>query len=511
MGTIRPILCSLLALAADRAAAQTSSPEPVKPEVKIEAREDYLAIHVQGRTNIATATWQQRLLTGAQPDAAWQSFPGPAADGTLQWELPVPEGGWERVEVRALDGEKVIARGGKTRPRKILQHLTPEAVAALPEEQRPAWRDYLARSEELARAERHALAAECRALGKPVSAPAPGVSDEFELPSKVEVDRFKTPESHRLAEVLLSYQTPSGAWSKGVDYGQGARPPGAHWTAQGDGGWHYCGTLDNRSTTEQIRFLAWTFAATGRQDCREGALRGMEWLLTAQFPNGGWPQVFPLEPGYHEAITLNDGAMLHALEILLAVSRGEEPFSFAEEALRFRAAGAVERGLRCLLSCQVIVAGARTVWCAQHHPLTLAPMAARLKEPPSLSGAESAEMLKFLMRQSPLTAEVKEAVESALAWLEAHAIRGLRKTKNVEGKTDYVEDADSGEVYWARFYDVETAAPMFAGARDGIVYRSFSEMAKRNKVGYDYFTTKPGDIVTKERERWNKRWAKEGR
>lgn len=508
MRFLRPAIL-VLHVVATQGIAQTPAPDAaIKPEIRFEAREDYLAIHIRGTTNISGGSWQFRLLAAGTPDAPWQAFPGPATDGSLALDLPVPEDGWERVEARALDGDKTIASYGKSRPQKHLEHLTDQAVTALLEADQSAWRQYLEHSAGLAQTERRALAAECRALGLPVSKPAPAQSAEFELPSKVELASFNTAESAKLADAVLSYQTPSGGWSKAVDYSAGPRPPGTHWTSQSGDGWHYCGTLDNRSTTEQIRFLAWVFAASGREDCRDAALRGIEWLLAAQFPNGGWPQVFPLEPGYHEAITLNDGAMLHAIEILLAVSEGAEPFSFADEELRRRAAQAVERGLDCLLDCQVVVAGARTVWCAQHHPLTLAPMAARLKEPPALSGAESAEILKFLMRQGPVTPDVRQAVESALAWLEAHAIRGLRKTKNEAGKTDYVDDPASAEVYWARFYDVETGAPMFAGAQDGIVYSTFSEMARHNKVGYDYFTTKPAEIIGKERERWAKRLAK---
>jgi hypothetical protein len=66
-------------------------------------------------------------------------------------------------------------------------------------------------------------------------------------------------------------------------------------------------------------------------------------------------------------------------------------------------------------------------------------------------------------------------------------------------------------VYWARFYDVQTAKPMFPGAQDGIVYATFSEMAVKNKVGYDYFTTRPGELATKKLERWKKRLATEGK
>jgi hypothetical protein len=56
---------------------------------------------------------------------------------------------------------------------------------------------------------------------------------------------------------------------------------------------------------------------------------------------------------------------------------------------------------------------------------------------------------------------------------------------------------------------VKTAKPMFAGGQDGKVYDTFHEMAQHNKVTYDYFSTKPADVVGKEVDRWKKRIAKE--
>ena len=202
--------------------------------------------------------------------------------------------------------------------------------------------------------------------------------------------------------------------------------------------------------------------------------------------------------------------MVHALEVLRSVSLAEAPFTFLDDDMKQRAAQAYERGVACLLDCQVRIAGKRSVWCAQHDPLTLAPAAARLKEPPSLSGAESAELLKFLMRKGPITSAVRSAVEDAIAWLDAHKVTDMRKTKAESGKTDYVQDASSTEVYWARFYDLEQGKPIFAGAEDGKIYATYHEMAQHNKVAYDYYTTKPRDVVGKEMERWKRRMEKEG-
>jgi PelA/Pel-15E family pectate lyase len=380
--------------------------------------------------------------------------------------------------------------------------LTPERVAALPQREQLAWQSYLETSMTHAAHERDTLATECRRIETPTPRPASTSRKEFEFASDAPPAWYGSAEALQLAATVLSYQTPTGGWSKGIDYRNGPRAAGMSWTNNAGNPWHYCGTLDNRSTTSQMEFLAGLHAATGHQGARDGIARGLEWLLAAQYPNGGWPQNYPIEPGYHEAITLNDGAMLHALELLLSASEGREPFTFVNAGLRQRAAEAVTKGFACLLAAQVQVDGKPAVWCAQHDPLSLVPVAARLKEPPSLSGAESAELLRFLMRRGPISPELVQSIEGGLQWLANHRIVGLRKTKSADGKTDYTADPDSTEIYWARFYDLSTGAPIFAGAQDGIIYSSFHEMAQNNVVAYDYFTTKPAELLAIERERW---------
>lgn len=97
----------------------------------------------------------------------------------------------------------------------------------------------------------------------------------------------------------------------------------------------------------------------------------------------------------------------------------------------------------------------------------------------------------------------------AVKWFEGNRLTGLRKTKNDAGKTDYVPDPESKEVYWARFYDLETGKPIFPGADDGISYPTHTEMAAKNKVAYDFMSTRPRDLLAKELPRWKKRLEKE--
>lgn len=479
-----------------------------EPRLAVTAFADYLALHVTGTAPAGATSLQYRVAESDGPESSsWTaSATPPGSDGAFTLDLPLKSSRWSRVEVRALRGETVVAtREVRPKPRR-LEMVSAERIAALPAGEREAWASYLQRSNDRFEAEFDAMAAECRALRMPRSMPAPSAGGSFKLDGRSAAAWLVSEEGNELADVVISFQTPSGGWSKAVDYSAGPRQRGTHWTTQkGENGWHYCGTLDNRTTTEQIRFLADFYSVTHRQDAKAAALSGIEWLFAAQFPNGGWPQNYPMEPGYHEAITLNDDAMTNALEVMLDIAEGKEPFAFVDAALRVRARMAFEKGVACLVEAQVKVDGKRTVWCAQHDALTLAPVAARKKEPPSLSGLESTNLLKFFMRRAPMSSAINAMIEPALAWLDVHRVTGLRKTTNADGKTDYVPDVTSTEVYWARFYDVQTGKPMFAGAQDGIIYATYSEMITKNKAGYDYFTMKPAELLAKEATRWRKR------
>ncbi len=494
------------------AASALMAEDKPKPSIKLNTTSDFLAVHAKGTVPRETTALEYRFaatgeIAGESPWLPVEAKPG--EDGTFAFDVKLHTARWSELQVRALKGaEELVKKETHSMVSHDFEWLKTEAIQALPEAERTAWQVYMKRSLERSEHEYDLLSAECRKLSLPASHRPPGNRAELELDSDTPLEWFATAEAAKTAEAILSYQTPTGGWSKAVDYTTGPRRPGTHWSNQSDDGWHYCGTFDNRTTTEQIKFLAGVATATKRDDAKAGAIRGIEYLLEAQYPNGGWPQNYPVESGYHEAITLNDNAMVHVLEVLLAITSKKPAFAIVDDALRQRVQAAYDKGIACVLAMQVKVDGNLTVWCAQHEPLTLAPAHARSKEPPSLSGGESTEMLKFLMRSGPLTNEVKTAIEAGVAWLDTHRITGLRKTKNDKGKTDYVSDGSSSEVYWARFNDLKTGKPIFPGSQDGILYATFPEMAAKNKVAYDFLTNKPRDVIGKEVTRWKKRLAK---
>ena len=355
-------------------------------------------------------------------------------------------------------------------------------IASLPEADHAAWRAYLEKSGALQQQQRDALAAELKAAGLTKPLPAPdGGSFKWE--------KGKDAAAAVTAGVLLTWQLPCGGWSKAVDYRKGPRQPGMQWTTQTDP-WHYAATLDNRSTTDQLRMLAALHHAAPSAPVAQSIQRGVAWLLAAQFPGGGWPQVFPLEGGYHDNITLNDGAMLHAIEVLTLVKDGAEGFDCVDAGTRAACGKAVARGIHCLVACQQKRDGKPTAWCAQHDPVTLQPVGGRAYEPASLSGGESCEVVRFLMTLPHPDAGVIAAIEGALSWFAGVQLPG--------GKA-------GDPRRWARFYDLRTHTPVFGGKKDHKLYTDYPAMRANNPGGYDYFTTKPGDLIGKWAERWRKK------
>lgn len=374
---------------------------------------------------------------------------------------------------------------------------------SLPTAEQAPWLDYLEKSRTLARADEAALQAEVAANKLVVALRAPGGGD-FKLPKKTGDGWYAGDEAKALTESILSFQAPSGGWSKHLGFGQGPRKSGMQWTSQSDPGKpaHYLATFDNSSTTAEMHFLANAWLATKREDCKEAFVKGLNFIVAAQYPHGGWPQVYPLEGGYHDDVTFNDNAMTHILELLSGIARAEPCYGFLDPRQHQQAADALARGIQCVLKRQIKQDGRKTVWCSQFDPLTLTPSNARKMEPATLSGGESAGILKFLMSIRSPTPEIVACIEGGLKWFEEVKIIGIG-TRDVDGKTIYGADPTSAEIRWARFYDLRTSKPVFPG-RDGILYETFEAMAAKNKLGYDFYTSLPGSVVTTHQKKWRK-------
>jgi hypothetical protein len=204
------------------------------------------------------------------------------------------------------------AAGQQQPPAAEAALLAPARIAALPAAERAAWEAYLERSRALRERDRAALAAEVRAAGLERAVPAPAHNGFFvaDLGERVTDAWLAGPEAAGLAAAIVSYQTPAGGWSKRLSF-ERPRRPGESWASEGNQGW--IGTIDNGGTTEQLRFLAHITNVRAEPRWRGSFLAGLEYLLASQFPNGCFPQVYPLVGSYHDAVTFNDDATAHVL------------------------------------------------------------------------------------------------------------------------------------------------------------------------------------------------------
>jgi PelA/Pel-15E family pectate lyase len=310
---------------------------------------------------------------------------------------------------------------------------------------------------------------------------------------------YASAEARAIAASILQYQDPSGGWTKNTDM---TAPPSAEFLALEPK--HRAPTIDNKATTTQLAYLAMVVTATNDPALRAAFDRGFDYLLAAQYPNGGWPQFYPLVKGYYTHITYNDNAMVDVLNVLRETARGLAPFAFVDADRRAQAAAAVERGIACILRTQVKQDGHLTAWCAQHDETTLAPAWARNFEPPSLSGAESVGIVKFLMGVEQPTPEIIAAVEGAVRWFESSRIAGLRveNSTGTDGKRDRRAVADPAAApIWARFYELGTNRPLFLG-RDKVFRYDFNEIEQERRAGYSYLSDWPANLLAKDYPRW---------
>jgi PelA/Pel-15E family pectate lyase len=315
---------------------------------------------------------------------------------------------------------------------------------------------------------------------------------------------YGSAEARAVADSVIRYQSVYGGWPKSTDLAQPPEtpddiPPNGRGRAN---------SFDNDATTLPMEFLARVITATGEERYRASFLRGVDYLFAAQYPNGGWPQFWPLRGDeYYSRITYNDGAMVRVLLVLRGVASGEAPYAFVDPERRTLAAAAVQRGIDCILKTQIREGGKLTAWCAQHDERTLAPAWARAYEPPSLSGSESVDLVRFLMEVPAPTPEIRAAIEGAVSWLAAVPIQGQRldRIRGADGRVErrLVPDPAAPRL-WARFYELGTHRPLYLD-RDSVFLYRYSEVGYERRSGYEYHGNWAETLLSRDYPTWRAR------
>jgi PelA/Pel-15E family pectate lyase len=320
---------------------------------------------------------------------------------------------------------------------------------------------------------------------------------------------YASEDAVRIADNVLLYQNSNGGWPKNIDMARQLSDADKEKLERDRDRSETI--IDNGATHTQIRYLAAVYNATKDERYKAACLRGIDFLLAAQYENGGWPMIYPLQKGYYSHITFNDGAMIGVMRLLREVAEGREEFAFVEQSVRDRGKAAIDKGLDVILKCQIVVDGKPTGWCAQHDEHDFSPAKARAYELPSLSGSEGVGIVEYLMSIEHPSPEVRAAIHNSVAWFEAAAIHGYRVDRIRNPELDpprdvvMVEDADGGPL-WGRFIEIGTNKAMFVG-RDGIVREHLADIEHERRMGYSYVGSYARDLIEKKYPAWREKWG----
>ncbi len=206
------------------------------------------------------------------------------------------------------------------------------------------------------------------------------------------------------------------------------------------------GSFDDDVTQGATRYLIDLWKATQDSRYADAAKRSCQFMLDSQYPNGGWPQAYPLQDGYSRYITINDRAMMDVMRTLFVAHAVFGDSRYYDAAIR---------GADCLLTLQGKPPQAG--W-AQQFTVDGQPAPARKFEPVALTSAESMGVLRVLLEVYLETGDKKylAAGPPAFAWMKASRLpNGL----------------------WARFYEIGTNQDIYC-TEDGEIVTDVTKARK---------------------------------
>lgn len=327
-----------------------------------------------------------------------------------------------------------------------------------------------------------------------------------------EQQKYGKTEFSYIADNILLFQKSNGGWAKNYDMlaeltdGQKSKVLASKNELNT--------TFDNGATYSQLTYLAEVYTILNEKKYRDAFLKGLDFILSAQYDNGGWPQFYPDTSGYRKYITYNDGAMIGVMELLYKIKTHDSNYIFIPGEYLPKVNKAVSKGIDCILNTQIIDTGKMTAWCQQHDNRTLKPQNARTFEPAAICNEESSEIVIFLMQINNPNERIKNSIESAVQWFKESAIHGIRVDK-VEAPTEIfvyhtsnfdkvvVKDPNAQRI-WTRFYQLGTHVPIFCRRDKKIVY-TLAEVERERRTGYSWYNYDPEKVLL-EYPKWKKKW-----
>ncbi|MGO4771180.1 pectate lyase [Flavobacterium sp. W22_SRS_FK3] len=343
-----------------------------------------------------------------------------------------------------------------------------------------------------------------------------GISDKNNIVNPIpNQPRYEESDYTKIADNIIYFQRDNGGWPKNYDMRAILTPEQIKDVVNSKSVLHT--TFDNATTYTHIYYLAQVYTQTKIEKYKMACLKGIDFIIEAQYSNGGWPQYFPLEKGYSRHITFNDGMYMGIMNLLDKIVNNDPNFAFIDADTKNKVNTSYQKGIECILKTQISDHGKLYAWCQQHDEVTLLPVWARKFEPPSITNAESVDVVLFLMKIENPSEQVIRAVQGAVKWFSDSKIYNTRietfeapefdsKYKKVTDDRRVVTDSTAPPI-WTRYYELGTWRPLFCD-RDSVYLYSLAEVSRERRSGYAWYTYNPEKALKKYPE-WQKKWTPE--
>lgn len=288
-------------------------------------------------------------------------------------------------------------------------------------------------------------------------------------------DSFYLDAARDAAHALAYGQLKSGGWQNCVDFNPRGDRVNLYRNGKGGGGNN--SSFDDGQTQSALRFMIQADAAIEFKDpvVHESARVGLQAVLAAQFPNGGFPQVFtgPVTEqrvvqanypdddwrtegrvkNYWDMYTLNDNVTGYLAAAFMEAHQvyGEEQYLTALKKLG-----------DFLILAQM--PQPQPGWAQQYND-NMQPIWARKFEPPGISGDETQEVLETLLDIVEYTRDEKylRPIPSAISW--------LKKSQLADGQM-------------ARYYELKTNRPLYVERQGNEYSLTYSDQNLPDHYGW---------------------------
>ncbi len=270
-------------------------------------------------------------------------------------------------------------------------------------------------------------------------------------------DVFFLRASEQAADALVYGQLPSGGWHYVIDFDPAGLPEWYEtvfsrfkWGMEEYRHLWGNGTYDDDNTQGATRFLLHLYRATGKPEYGEALQRALGFMLQSQYPNGAWPQRYPLQyefahdglADYTSYYTLNDNSMRDILFTLVEAweTLGDE-----------RCWDAARRGVDFIIAAQL---GESQAGWAEQYDRNMQPAWARTHEPSGVMPRQTVDCIGILQRFYLMTGDSRylRPIPPAIEWLKRSAS----------------EDMGNGRYRLARYYEVGTNTPIYQHKTDRV-------------------------------------------